>query len=53
MASINKRKSYIFSLDINAVSVYDQKLLQQHVTDFYRSLLGTSTDRSISLNDSF
>jgi Reverse transcriptase (RNA-dependent DNA polymerase) len=30
-----------------------KKILQQHVTDFYRSLLGTSTNRSISLDDSF
>jgi Reverse transcriptase (RNA-dependent DNA polymerase) len=30
-----------------------KKILQQHVTDFYRSLLGTSTDRFISLDDSF
>jgi hypothetical protein len=49
----NTNWSYIFSLHIDGVKVYDQKMLQKYVPDFYRSLLGTTTDRSISLDINF
>jgi hypothetical protein len=53
IASHTKKKNYIFSLEINGTIVYDQQLLQKHVIDFYRDLLGTTTSKSISLQLSF
>jgi hypothetical protein len=54
VTSNNKRKNYIFfSLDIDGVKVYDQKILQTYVIYFYRSLIGTTSERTISLSLDF
>jgi hypothetical protein len=48
-----KNKNYIFSLQIDAVTVYEPSILRKHVNDFYKNLLGQSTDKYISLSPSF
>jgi hypothetical protein len=53
VASNNKRKNFIFSLEIDGSMDFDQNILRKHVIDFYRNLLGTTTTRIISLQPNF
>lgn len=39
-AFIRKNKIFIFSLEINGVIKYNPKILQKHINNFYRDLLG-------------
>jgi hypothetical protein len=47
------RKRIIFSLQIDGVTVYDISVLRKYVNDFYRSLLGQSSNKCISLSATF
>ena len=49
-ASSRKRRNIIFSLEIDGTTCFDLVQLKKHVTAYYKSLLGTTTERDLSLN---
>ena len=51
-ASIRKKKNSIFSMTINGVIVQDMAVIKDHVTNFYKQLLGTSTSRLVGIQSS-
>jgi hypothetical protein len=53
VASNNKRKNFIFSLEIDGSMIFDQTILRKHVTYFYYNLFGTTTIKTISLESNF
>jgi hypothetical protein len=53
LATNRKKKNSIFSLDIDDQIVYDVKLIIRRINEYYRDLLGTSKDISVSLSINF
>lgn len=49
-ASSRKRRNTIFSLEIDGSTCFDPVQLRSHVTAYYKSLLGSTTERDVSLN---
>lgn len=48
-ATARKKKNLIYSLEINGITVYDPLVLKQHITSYYKELLGTCSSRFLSL----
>ena len=49
VASIRKQRNTILSLEINGVTIYDPKILQEHITTYFRDLLVISRIFSLHL----
>lgn len=48
-ASIRKKKNTILSLEINDTPTYDPIVLRNHITSYFKDLLGTTKPRLLSL----
>lgn len=51
MHQLEGEKNTILSLEIEGIQVTDIDTIKNHVTDFYKTLLGTTVDRDIQLQE--